>query len=603
MDTFLRIASSNKSVRSLLPLIFAALTIMTIPFNSANAQGPNSRDLNSDTWVAVDALGRATPISGEVRKPRPDKFVGIFYFVWQGHHGTPGPFDITKHLADPDAAPWGPLGAFHWWGEPQIGYFQAQDPWVIRHNLSMLQDAGVDVLIIDVTNAFIYVPEVTDLCKVATDMRAHGDMTPQIAFITHSAGADTTTNLYNEWYAKKMYPDLWFRWHGKPLILSDIDDKLKNGAPIAPEIKDFFTWRYSWAWDPGKNKWPWIDRYPQRPGWSTDPSVPEELPVSVASHPVLNIGRSYHDGAEPPLTSSLVTPDTDKGVQFAEQWKRLFDVDPEFAFVDGWNEWVAQRFEVKQGDHVDFLGKPLPAGDSFFVDAYNEEFSRDIQPMKGGYGDNYYFQLVDGIRKFKGVRALPKASPYRSIEIAGLFDQWNDVRPEYRDTVGDTAPRDFAGWGNLHYVDKSGRNDLTTMKVACDKTYVYFYVRTFAPITPFTGKNWMQLLINSDQNYATGWNGYKYVVNAAVHGAHETTLTRLADKKTWNIPYHLAGNEMMLRIPRALIGQSDVTRTSFDFHWVDNCPVGGDIHDFWIYGDSAPNGRFNYRYENEASRR
>ena len=68
---------------------------------------------------------------------------------------------------------------------------------------------------------------------------------------------------------------------------------------------------------------------------------------------------------------------------------------PKFVFVTGWNEWVAQRFSS-------FAGYTAP---TIFVDLFSQEFSRDIEPMKGGYGDNYYFQLVNYIRKYKGVQA------------------------------------------------------------------------------------------------------------------------------------------------------------------------------------------------------
>ena len=30
-----------------------------------------------------------------------------------------------------------------------------------------------------------------------------------------------------------------------------------------------------------------------------------------------------------------------------------------------------------------------------FVDQFDQEHSRDIEPMKGGHGDNYYYQMVD----------------------------------------------------------------------------------------------------------------------------------------------------------------------------------------------------------------
>ncbi len=41
-------------------------------------------------------------------------------------------------------------------GEPELGYFLSRDEYVIRKDMSMLADAGVDVLVMDVTNAVRY---------------------------------------------------------------------------------------------------------------------------------------------------------------------------------------------------------------------------------------------------------------------------------------------------------------------------------------------------------------------------------------------------------------------------------------------------------------
>jgi hypothetical protein len=109
------------------------------------------------------------------------------------------------------------------------------------------------------------------------------------------------------------------------------------------------------------------------------------------------------------------------------------------------------------------------------VDQYNQEFSRDIEPIKGGHGDNYYYQLIDGIRRFKGVRTRPKASAPKTIQINENFAQWNDVGPEFLDDLGDTFHRDHPGWGpQRSYVNRSGRNDLALMKVARDRSQLYF---------------------------------------------------------------------------------------------------------------------------------
>ncbi len=45
-----------------------------------------------------------------------------------------------------------------------------------------------------------------------------------------------------------------------------------------------------------------------------------------------------------------------------------------------------------------WLGRKNPF---MFVDQYNAEFNRTIQPMKGGYTDNYYMQMAQNIRRYK----------------------------------------------------------------------------------------------------------------------------------------------------------------------------------------------------------
>jgi hypothetical protein len=91
-------------------------------------------------WPATDGLGRSLPMAGEVPTPRPDRFIGMFYFLCLGRHGEEGPFDIGKILAkDPSSLTngssplWGPPnGPMHHWGEPLLDYYVAEDPFVLR---------------------------------------------------------------------------------------------------------------------------------------------------------------------------------------------------------------------------------------------------------------------------------------------------------------------------------------------------------------------------------------------------------------------------------------------------------------------------------------
>ena len=53
-----------------------------------------------------------------------------------------------------------------------------------------------------------------------------------------------------------------------------------------------------------------------------------------------------------------------------------------------------------------------------FVDEFDTEFSRDVEPMKGGHGDNYVYQMIANIRRLQGRRPIPAVAP-------GHRDRWS----------------------------------------------------------------------------------------------------------------------------------------------------------------------------------
>ena len=188
----------------------------------------------------------------------------------------------------------------------------------------------------------------------------------------------------------------------------------------------------------------------------------------------------------------------------------------------------------------------------------------------------------------------------------GDFAAWGKVAPEFRAAAGGTAHRDWPGWGGLRYTNATGRNDIVAARVACDTRNIYFYARTQATLTPRTGANWMRLLVDADQDPKTGWHGYDFLVNGRARDGHTTTLTRLSDGRTWPVAYRAAGDELMVAVPRALLGLTGLRRTALDFHWVDDVkvgPGGEDPSGWWYDGDSAPDGRFNFRYVNDGKGR
>ena len=487
------------------PLLFLLTGVLLTPLG---ANEP--RDTMPDTWVATDALGRVLPMSAEVGAPKANRTVGIFYFNWHAAFGNPQVHDIAKILkANPTAPQWGPVQAPHYWSEPRFGYYRPDDPWVIRKHVQMLVDAGVDVLMLDATNALTYDAEREALCTVLTQMQAEGRRVPKIALFAYAQHQAVVRHLWTTFYQPGNHRDLWFHWKGRPLLLTPTEG-------LSEEVKAFFTLRTSWAWSrghawfgDGRDKWPWLDFAPQTPGWHEAPDKAECVPVGVSQHSTSHVGRSFHGSRQPAPAECR----PGEGLYFDEQWRHALPHNPEFIFVTGWNEWVAQRF-LSDGT-MTFLGRVLPPGETFFVDLYDPEFNRDIEPMRGGYGDNTYWQMVANIRRYKGARPVPAASAAKTLTIPGDFAQWADVKPVYLDDLHDTIHRDHDGVaGAGRYTNRTGRNDLDRARVAHDATHLYFHITTREPLTPATDADWMVLRIDADQNGATGRHGHDFRLNA-----------------------------------------------------------------------------------------
>jgi hypothetical protein len=546
-------------------------------------------------WPATDALGRALPSPAEVGAPRADRFVGLFYFLWHDRDTDRLPNDLAKILPQdpdllkkPDSPLWGPKGPYYW-GEPLYGYYDARDPWVLRRHAMLLADAGVDVVIFDTTNRRTYPHVYLELCRVWSQMLREGARVPRLCFMVNTKAGETADELYRDLYAPGRFPGLWFHWQGKPLLICD-------PKAASEPVRSFFTLRrahWPFTMENTARAWHWEATYPQPYGFDFDPAVPEQVNVSVAQnlHQVhgkpVNMssgngrGRSYHAGAQ------RSTPDSvNHGHNFAEQWRHAHELAPPFVMITGWNEWIA-------GKHS------RPNEPVAFVDQFDQEFSRDIEPVRGLHGDNYYWQMIAGIRRYKGAPPLPTPTAPVTLKPGADFATWRDVGPEFTDHVFDTDHRNF-GRGEVRYVNTTGRNDIIAAKVARDATHVFFQVRTRQPLTPATDANWMLLFLDTDSKRATGWEGYDYVLNRTIANGTtwlERRTTGGAWEKVVQVPLVVRGSELMLAVPRPALGLPPGNALTLDFKWWDNPQKPDDLMDIYLSGDAAPDARFNFRYE------
>jgi hypothetical protein len=562
---------------------------------SGRSAGEGARLTVSDNWVATDALGRTLPNHAEVGGRRSQKVVGVFYFVWVGNH-TQKVYDITEILKEPDESKrkWGPKSASHFGLEPEYGYFHASDPWVLRRDMQMLANADVDFIFLDVTNNVLYEKTVTQMLAVIREMRSEGIAAPRVTFVTNSGSGRCMNVLHDRFYKDPQYEGLWFEWDGHPLIMG-----IESDPVLRKDVADFFTIKRSWAWTKTKtepNHWQWLDNYPQDYGWRASPEVPEQIPVATASHASNSIGKSYSNGSHPPVGPDYTTEFTDQGLHFEEQWKRAHEVDPKVVMISGWNEWIAGRFiNPKQGGV--FAGRPRMKDGTWFVDVFTREFSRDIAPMKGGYTDSYYYQMVSHIRRFKGVSAPPSRPKSKEMQIDGNFDDWTGIAAVYQDPPGDTRHRKFRGTDPATiYTHTHGRNDIRTASVVEGSEHVYFKVTTADDLTPHTDDRWMMLLIDADQQKNTGWEGYDLAVNFSGISRTETTCAKWVEgewKLSENVAIGYQGRQLELRVPNSLFPRKP--GQGFDFKWVDNVNPK-TVEALFLEGDVAPDRRFNFRY-------
>jgi hypothetical protein len=574
-----------------------------------NVKSSNSYNYSAGSIVAMDDLGRSLPLAGETPTLGKDKKreVGIMYEPWistisgdWANKLSAGPFmfkDVLLKNPDPtkstDNPPWtGGVGPYYH-GEPLLGFYTASDTWVLRKHAIMLTLANLDFIMIDVTNHHPYITESLKLMKILDEYRQQGWNVPKIAFYTNNGSAKRMLQLYENIYSVNKYPDIWYKMDGKPLIIGDPD----NASPI---IKDFFTIRRSqWPTDsPKTGGFPWIEFGEQRV-FADENGKNKVISVSVAQNSskyncfgdsifygdTTNKGRSYHNGA------ANITEDSYKyGHNFQEQWDNAIKSDAEIAFVECWNEWIAGAFSL---------------GDSFrknqpitIWDAITPEYSRDIEPARGGYFDNYYMQLVNNIRRFKGATDNVVQSKNVTIDLKKEFGQWNKVDITYGGFMNASDKRDALAVGGKRNINHTGRNGLLYSKIAQDENYLYFYIQTQNEISPYKSSEgtWMNLYLNINGYNGINWKGYNYVVNQKATSDTKSTLAKFDGKEFKSgaeINYRVLKNQMMISVSKKDLGLSG-NNISFEFKWVDSKNATTSIEDFYTNGDSLPYGRFNY---------
>ncbi len=575
----------------------------------------NAPAIDYSTWVATDDRGRKTP-TGETTGPvRANKQVGIFYFLCHTGVDTEEPLDNTylfnqlgydgmKELLSHETR-----RVAYYWSEPYFGYYMYNDSWVHRKNAYMLEAAGVDFVFLDLSNGLTYDEGLLSLFDTWKAIRDEGGCTPDICIMGGFAAVAVWNSVKHTIYSEEgiaKYGDLFYIYKGKPLFLGDISGM---DEATQKEMTDRFTVRHTWAWGVGGSQWNWLQEYDidengnailSNGPWGTDGNgTREELALCMGHHASTSKGRSYVGGRITYNDDYGFSADSGAGLGFAKSFKAVKQLDPDVMLITAWNEWIAAP---QHGEVPDFAG--AKTNPFFFVDLFNTEYSRDGEPMKlrdgdgVGFGDNYYYQMVDYIREFKGWSTTPIAGGQITIDLSNPTS-WDHVSPTYTDTANDTEWRSEVGFFTGYtYVNNSGRNDLLTAKVSQDAQYLYFLVNTAEDIIVANDTTWMNLYIDIDADSNTGWEGFDFVLNR-VRDGHYVSVESLKDgwvgRHVGQALYTVQGKTMTIRLDKSVIGVHGTIK-ELHFKWADHSTVDGNVMEFMDKGDTAPNDRYAFRY-------
>lgn len=585
---------------------------------------PDERDLTEAEYsvlniVGTDDFGRVIlPVDGKVND---DRYVGMFYFLTLGQHANhSGIYDINLITYEGTYnkaftrfnTPITPVGAAHFWGEPVWGYYNSQDPWVIRKQIEMLTMAGIDFIVLDTSNNVLYESVTAVLFELLLEYQNAGWDVPQVVYYLgkHDLNADTSVfgQVYKIFYEKDTYKSLWFTPNDpeKPMIIAPDNVIARFRASSNAEEKkfaEFFDFRVTqWPIAQPVNEpvyeygAPWISfEYPQtsQQGW---------INLSIAQHVTVNMtdtrnsrGRGWHptEKVKGKWKGENDHENWRQNLNFQAQWNTVLEMTPEqraedarFVFLTGWNEWVAEKIRLNEREY-------------YTVDTFNAEYSRDIEPSRSsGMKDYAYFQTIMNIHNDNFAPAVHYEYPATTPDITKDDTAAWESAPTYRDFTGECADRNFKGMaGDLVYKDTTGRNDIDKISILRDGEYLYFRIACAEDITAYAAgdEDWMNLWLKTANAGSDLLCGYEYVINREVNG-NKSAIFAADGEKVGEADVNVYGKVMIVCIPLGAIGL-DEHHFQIEFKVTDNVQdMENDPLNLYSTGDAAPIGSLNFSY-------
>ncbi|MFC1890713.1 hypothetical protein ACFL4G_13250 [Thermodesulfobacteriota bacterium] len=343
-------------------------------------------------WVAFGASGCGSP----------ETKIGIFYSLWHCPiaHGTI--YDISEILAGHQG--WGPVNAFHYWDRPQAGYYcLSENDALLASHAVQLRDAGIDFVFLDVTN-HAYMGTGSDrtiemiiepfdrLLAIWAGIEGAPQVVPWVPVIEPDTNPNVNT-VDALLQRLALVPGLHFHYLDKPLLLVTANAWLPPNEAKLVQLENNYTVRKMWGlYDSPGQEWSFLEKCKSDPT-SIWPCNQRSAYRGVQIEQI-SITSAYQ---ETYMSVDTATP-KNYGKTFRKQFETLFkNPRAPIATITGWNEWIAQRQPCDHTPACSCAEHP----DGCFVDAYDIEYNRDIEPGVNEMGDYYYRLMKSCIEIFR----------------------------------------------------------------------------------------------------------------------------------------------------------------------------------------------------------
>ncbi|MHB8963457.1 MAG: glycoside hydrolase family 71/99 protein [Saccharofermentanales bacterium] len=313
-----------KRFRILLPIIAITLAMILPSCTKPSTTG------------GLSVIGSSQPASSNAdgQKEYYTSKIGMWYTVWWQNKEESTPVQFRTY-------------ASHWeeWSrlEPVRGYYSSGDPAIIKEHLSLFHQYGIDYLIIDDTNGHLndngsIAYNITQLFKTAKEMGA--DKVPQLAIalggsLSNSEGTDQirSRNLEAGMILKNyidIYPELYFEWKGKPLLVSYGLTKFFNWTSDLFAVRyatgSFYEAFFSEEGVPDTGFWGWVFS-----GQSDNDEVYGVIP-------------GFNKGKIPASTPGAYWSQIkrEQGEHYMDMWLEAIKADRETIVITSWNDYAEE---------------------------------------------------------------------------------------------------------------------------------------------------------------------------------------------------------------------------------------------------------------------